>query len=117
MKKMFISLVSKNKFDKILLVIYLLNIFDYLFTLVLISSGLFIEANPLLSMDIKGTNGFALKCVVPLMLLAYLHIRLSVSPPKNEKPVKVFLYILLSYYAVINAFHIFWLCWSVVTFI
>ena len=117
MKKALVSLVTKNKFDGILLAIYLLNIFDYLFTLVLISSGLFIEANPLLSLDIKGMNGFALKCVVPLMLLTYLHIRLSVSPPKTEKPVKAFLYILLSYYAVINVFHIFWLCWSVVMFI
>ena len=117
MKKALLSLVTKNKFDGILLAIYILNIFDYLFTLVLISSGLFTEANPILSMDIKGTNGFALKCVVPLILLAYLHIRLSVSPPKTEKPVKTFLYILLSYYAVIDAFHIFWLCWSVIMFL
>ena len=116
MKKALISFMSKNKFDKLLLEIYILNIFDYLFTLVLISSGLFIEVNPLL-INIKGTNGFALKCVLPLILLVYLHTRLSISPPKNEKPVKVFLYMLLSYYAVINAFHIFWLCYSVVMFI
>ena len=116
MKKAISSFMSKNKFDGLLFEIYLLNLFDYLFTLVLISSGLFMEVNPLL-VNIRGTNGFALKCVVPLMLLIYLHTRLSVSPPKKEKLVKVFLYILLSYYAVINAFHIFWLCYSVVMFI
>ncbi len=116
MKKSLVSFLSKSKFDGLLFEIYLLNLFDYLFTLVLISSGLFMEVNPLL-ININGTNGFVLKCVLPLMLLTYLHTRLSVNPPKNEKPVQIFLYMLLLYYIVINAFHIFWLCYSMVMFI
>ena len=117
MKKTLVSLVSRNKFDRILILIYILNIFDYLFTLVLVSSGLFIEANPFLSTDIQGIGGFIFKCGLPLILLSYLHIRLSVSCVKHEKAVKILLYLTLSYYILINAFHIFWLCWSVIMFI
>ena len=117
MKKTLISLLSKNKFDRILIIIYVLNIFDYLFTLVLVSSGLFIEANPFLSTDIQGVGGFILKCGLPLILLSYLHIRFSVSAVKNEKTAKTLLYLILSYYALINIFHLFWLCWTVVMFI
>ena len=117
MKKTLVSLVSRNKFDRILILIYILNIFDYLFTLVLVSSGLFIEANPFLSTDIQGIGGFILKFALPLILLSYLHIRFSVSTVKSEKAVKILLYLMLSYYVIINAFHVFWLCCAVVMFI
>ena len=116
MKKTLISLVSRNKFDRILILIYILNIFDYLFTLVLVSSGLFIEVNPLLSMDIQGTGGFILKCIVPMMLLLYLHVRIALKPPVHQKAVKMLLSFIFSYYAVINAFHIFWLAYFIVMF-
>lgn len=116
MKKTLLAFLSKNQYDGILLTVYLLNLSDYLFTLILISSGLFMEANPLLSMNIDGIGGFVLKCLVPLLLLMYLHIRFTMSPPKHEKTVRLLLNLILSYYAVINAFHVFWLSYYIVIF-
>lgn len=117
MKKTFAALISGNPYDTVLATVYFLNLSDYLFTLVLVSSGLFMEANPLLSININGTWGFILKCIVPLVLILYLHIRFSASPPKRDKAVRFLLSLILSYYIVINAFHIFWLCYSVIMFL
>ena len=117
MKKNFSAFISRNPYDTTLTGVYLLNVTDYLFTLVLISSGLFMEANPLLSMNISGTGGFVLKCIVPLVLIMYLHIRFSLSPPKRDKAVRFLLGLIFAYYAAVNALHIFWLCYSVMIFL
>ncbi len=109
--------LSANPYDRTLAVIYCLNVTDYLFTLVLISSGLFVEANPLLYTHINTSSGWLLKCILPLVLLTYLHCRLSVSPPKNPKPVRLLLTLILSYYALINAFHLFWLGYTIILFL
>ena len=116
MKKNISLIMSKNEYDNYLFWIYVLNLSDYLFTLVLVSSGLFVEVNPLLSMDIQGTGGFILKCILPMMLLLYLHIRIALKPPVHQKAVKMLLTFIFSYYAVINAFHIFWLAYFMVMF-
>lgn len=109
MKKIVSMLFTRTKYDKKLALLYVLNVTDYIFTLILISSGLFIEANPVLSTNIGGVWGFMLKCVVPLFLLVYLHIRFSTDMPKHEKAVKILLGCILAYYIIINLFHIFWI--------
>ena len=115
--KKFVSLfMSRTQYDLRLFVLYILNVFDYLFTLVLISSGLFMEANPLLSMNISGVWGFILKCIVPLVLLLYLHIRFSMDKPKHERAVKILLDCIIIYYGIINSFHIFWLTLTCILF-
>ena len=116
MKKIVSLFLSKNEYDIRLILLYILNVTDYLFTLVLISSGIFIEANPLLSMNIQGVWGFILKCIVPLLLLAYLHIRFSADKPKHQKAVKILLNCIIIYYGIINLFHIFWLTLTCIIF-
>lgn len=116
MKKIVSLFMSRTQYDIRLVVLYILNVFDYLFTLVLISSGIFIEANPLLSVNIDGLWGFILKCIVPLFLLVYLHIRFSADKPKHEKAVKILLDCIIIYYGIINLFHIFWLTVTCIIF-
>lgn len=109
MKKIVSMFMTRSVYDVKLIVLYALNVTDYLFTLVLISSGLFIEANPVLKMNIDGMWGFILKCIVPLVLLSYLHIRFSNGITKHEKIVKILLNTILIYYIAINVIHIFWI--------
>ena len=109
MRKILTLLTVKNKYDYRLLSLYALNVTDYIFTLILLSSGLFVEANPIMSTPINGFGGFALKCILPLILLTYLHIRFCISDPKHPKTTRFLLNSILVYYTAINVFHIFWL--------
>ncbi len=109
MKKLSAAFSVRSKYDKKLIVLYTLNLSDYLFTLILLSCGMFIEANPLLSTSIDGFWGFVLKCIVPFILLAYIHIRLSLNDIRCERAVRILLNIILIYYWIINVFHVFWL--------
>lgn len=117
MKKTYKSGYSENIFDRRLALLYFLNLSDYLFTLVLISSGLFIEANPLLSFSINGAGGFLAKCILPLLLLYYIRSRLITNPTKHILAAKIILDIAVSLYFAINCFHIFWLCYTIVVFL
>lgn len=109
MKKVALMFMTRSKYDAKLIILYALNVIDYMFTLILISSGLFVEANPILQFHIDGIWGFVLKCIVPLILLSYLHIRFLTCKLKYEKAIKILLNVILIYYVAINIMHIFWL--------
>lgn len=109
MKKAISVFITHSKYDARLIFLYILNVSDYLFTLILLSDGLFFEANPILESSINGIGGFILKCIVPLILLSYLHIRAGSNVIKHEKAVNILLNIILIYYIAINVFHVFWI--------
>lgn len=117
MKKILSFVTSECVLDTRFAILYFLNLSDYLFTLVLISSGLFIEANPLLSLSIDGMGGFLAKCILPLLLIFYIRLRFINNPPKNINAAKLMLDIILSFYFFINCFHVFWLSYAIVIFI
>lgn len=53
-----------------LYLVYLLNVVDWVCTVVLLSTGLFYEANPIARTFIDSISlGFILKCVVPFVLI------------------------------------------------
>ena len=116
MKKAYQFITTAYETDSRMTAIYLLNVFDYLFTMVLISSGLFAEVNPLLSPGIDGLTGFLAKCILPLLLLVFIRMRLMNDPPRNMVAAKLLLDVVMTYYFVINCFHIFWLSYSIVVF-
>ncbi len=109
MKRIISMFTVRSEYDIKLLLLYTLNVTDYIFTLVLISSGLFIEANPILNTHIEGLWGFILKCMLPLLLVLYLHIRFLTGIPKHKKIVKLLINGIIIYYIIINVMHIFWL--------
>ena len=117
MRKIMENILSPTEYDSRLILLYFLNLFDYFFTLILISSGLFVEANPFLKLQINNQNGFILKCILPFLLLIYLHLRFLSSPPKSSLIARLLLDIILSCYIIINAFHIFWLSYSIALFL
>ena len=116
MKKILSFVTSECVLDNRLAVLYFLNLSDYLFTVVLISSGLFIEVNPLLTLNIDGTGGFLAKCILPLLLVLYIRLRVINDPPKKIFGIKLLLDVLMSFYIFVNCFHVFWLSYTIMIF-
>lgn len=105
---MFLSaLKTKTPFDSRLTALYALNISDYIFTLILLSTGYFFEGNPMLSNSIGDIGGFVLKCILPFVLLFYIRIRLRNISITKIKTVKFILNIGIVFYAAVNAIHLF----------
>lgn len=109
MREMIKKFASRTVFDIRLAIIYALNVSDYIFTLILLESGLFTEVNPILSMPINNFWGFVLKCIVPLVLLLFLRHRFRSVSEKQIKPIRYILDCTVGLYAIINIFHIFWI--------
>lgn len=101
------ALKTKTPFDSRLTALYALNISDYIFTLILLSTGYFFEGNPMLSGSIGNFGGFVLKCILPFVLLFYIRIRLRNTPITKIKTVKCILNIGIIFYAIVNAMHLF----------
>ena len=112
MKKLLTSITSSTEYSPTLMLIYVLNITDYLFTVLMISSGLLPASDPY---PISSAGTFAdlmLKCLLPLILLFFLHIVTGLIKPRHPKLLSLFLYLLLCYFFVLNIFHIFRLCYA-----
>ncbi len=59
-----------NKLRKKLYYVYLLNVLDWVCTVVLLSSGRFFEANPLARTFISSISlGFFIKCIAPFLVV------------------------------------------------
>lgn len=109
MKELLQKFAVWTMFDSRIIIIYALNVSDYIFTLILIQSGMFQEVNPILSMPINNFWGFVLKCIVPFVLLLYLRHRFRDASERQIKPIKYILDFTIGIYAIINIFHICWL--------
>ena len=116
LKKAMSDILTVNLFDSRLIILYFLNIADYFFTIVLISSGLFVEANPIMNLFISGAEGFVLKCVLPLLLVTFMHIRFCLNETRHPHIVKLMLDGIIVYYAVIDCIHIFWMSYMAMVF-
>ncbi len=116
MKKIFSLLTTRTKYDPYLTAIYFLNLADYLFTLVLLSGGAFTEANPLLQYGINNFSGFAAKCILPLLMVMYVHLRVCTHPPVHTKIAGILLSACISFYLFVDIMHIFWLFFYIGTF-
>lgn len=101
------ALKIKTPFDSRLTALYLLNLSDYILTLILLSTGYFMEGNFLLSNHINDFGGFILKCIVPLILLLFIRWRFLTMPISKIKTVKYILNGGIIFYTLVNAFHLF----------
>ncbi|WP_420839225.1 DUF5658 family protein [Clostridium yunnanense] len=93
----------KKKF----IILYILNITDILFTLILVNSGYFFEANLLLCNIIN--NPFLctiIKVVLPLFLLFFLYKSMQKANESQLILGKKFIHLGLLLYVIINTIHI-----------
>lgn len=92
-----------------LLLLYLLNISDISLTIILVNTGLIIEANPLMANIITNSIAtFFIKVLLPAVLFIYLYIRLKTATVKMIKLTNYCLIGLLGFYLIINVLHLVW---------
>ncbi|HAX73988.1 MAG TPA: hypothetical protein DCY20_10735 [Firmicutes bacterium] len=89
--------------------LYLLNITDIIFTLMLIQTGLFLEANPLMAPILNNSmTTFLIKGILPAALFIYLYIRLNHATTKQLKISNIAILIMVLFYTLVNILHLIW---------
>ena len=92
-----------------LLLLYLLNVTDILFTHLLLSTGLFMEANFLMVKAVQNiSSSFMLKIVLPAVLLLYIYLRMKKASETQLKQSNLILNIITGVYIIINISHLVW---------
>jgi hypothetical protein len=96
-----------------LIAIYILNVLDIIFTLILVKTGLFIEGNYFMG---KMINNSALALVVKVVivgaLLAILYKRIEKATIKQLAISNIIINICMGFYIFINLSHIIWVALS-----
>ena len=93
---------------KKILLMMLLNFSDWLCTITLLHFDGFFEANPLMASVLdKPLLCFAVKCILPLILMSYIFYVLPVSSNGIVKAVNIIMMVLGVIYLLINILHIF----------
>ncbi|HHW38755.1 MAG TPA: hypothetical protein GXX18_16240 [Bacillales bacterium] len=95
----------KNK----LIVLYVLNVTDIVFTLLLLNTGYYIEANTLMNSAVQNyTASFCLKVLLPAILLLYIFYRLKSANVRQLKNSNIMINGITAVYAFINLSHLVW---------
>ena len=95
----------KKKF----ILLYLLNVTDIIFTLLLLQTGYFAEANILMIKAVSSPlASILIKVVVPALLLIYIYHRMKAANPLQLKAANVAINISLSIYTFVNLTHLVW---------
>lgn len=92
-----------------LIVLYLLNVSDLIFTLLLLQTGFFKEMNIFMIGAVeKPIVSVILKVIFPAFLLIYLYKRICLSDREQLKAINIGLLISLSLYSLVNLSHLVW---------
>lgn len=95
---------------KKILLIYFLNLTDVIFTLFLIKTGYFLEANILMRNVIENSVlSLIIKGLLPLILILILFVRIGKASEKQLYISNIVIAVCIIYYAVINLSHIMWI--------
>lgn len=92
--------------------IYILNVTDVIFTLLLLNTGLFMEGNIFMRQIIHNAPlSLAVKIFIPLFLMLYVFHRLNHTETtfKVLRMTKIGLFTTLSVYGIINVLHLFYI--------
>ena len=93
-----------------LLLLYVLNVIDIIFTLLLLKTGLFMEANALMVQVVECPKAaFALKVVLPAVLFILVYYRMQQAAPHQLKQSNLLISGAAFLYLLINISHIVWL--------
>lgn len=96
----------KNK----MVLIFILNVTDIIFTLVLCGTGLFTEANPVAAVFVGNKYAALLvKSLIPAVLLGCLYYRMQKATAEQLKKANILIVAALMAYVVINVSHLTWI--------
>lgn len=94
---------------KKIIILYVLNVTDIIFTLVLLQTGFFREVNVFMIKAVENAwLGFGIKVIVPALLLSHLYKMIRDSDDGALRISNISINIALGIYAVVNLSHILW---------
>jgi hypothetical protein len=103
----FIKTYTLENMKHKLLILYLLNVTDIIFTLLLLTTGFYIEANILMAKAVQSLfASFVLKILLPAALLFYIYVRMKAASENQLKQSNSLLNIATAVYVLINIFHL-----------
>lgn len=106
----FIKSYELNTIRKKLVLLYLLNVTDILFTLGLLQTGFFSEMNIFMAYAVQSPlASFLLKILLPAVLLYYLYRNSCQSDGSQMRVTNIGINISLFIYALVNLTHLIWI--------
>lgn len=94
---------------KKLFLLYILNVIDIIFTLSLLRTGLFAEANFFMVKVVESPIlSFLLKVVLPAIFLYYFYIKSKDAEKEQLRVTNFAINISLTIYTLVNISHLFW---------
>jgi hypothetical protein len=94
-----------------LITLYLLNVSDIIFTILLVNTGMFIEANLIMAPLIYNNQLLSLliKIVAPFFLLLCLFYRMRKGATSKQLfQANIIITLSVLFYGIINVFHVIW---------
>ena len=105
----FIKNYHVENIKKKFIILYLLNVADIIFTLLLLQTGYFTEVNFFMTEVVQNPLlSFLLKVVLPAILLAYIYQRIKDAEISQLKASNIAVNISLTIYALVNLSHLVW---------
>lgn len=102
-----IAVISNYSFYQKIFFLYFLNLIDWLCTEVLLSSGKFYEANPIMQPILTGFwQTLLIKGALPLVLILICCLIFRISGEEQSMATNILLYIGIISYTLINLWHI-----------
>lgn len=94
--------------DKLLL-LYILNITDIIFTLLLVRTGFYMEANALMAKVVQSPSiSLAIKIILPALILITVYYRMQKANDQQLKKSNLLINMATALYVIINVSHILW---------
>src|SRR5690554_2066453 len=93
-----------------LVLLYILNVLDLAFTIVLINTGLFSEVNILVDTLMQSAlSCFLVKAILPGVLIAFIIKRIKKASDIQLRISNLLINIVLCFYLAVNLHHLIWL--------
>jgi len=108
-----ISILKTGKLGSIrkkLIIVYILNVTDIIFTIFLVNTGMFLEVNALMVQLVNNRQllSIMIKVVIPFVLMLWVYQRMKDATEKQLFQSNILINGCLIYYGLINLSHVVW---------
>lgn len=104
------ELIKGYTLDKVkikFIILYILNVTDIIFTLILMNTGFFSEANYVMKSIVDNPlTSLLLKIILPGILLIYIYLRMKNATNEQLKKAKWLVNGIVIFYIIINIMHL-----------
>ena len=105
----FIKNYNLESIKKKFILLYLLNVTDIIFTLLLLQTGYFEEVNIFMVNAVQNPLiSFLLKVILPALLLYFIYKRIKGADPSQLRASNIAVNISLTIYSLVNISHVVW---------